>query len=479
MRIGPIEIYWNRVSAVVPAYVDFAGNGVGARGTGGAADLSPIKAGIGDVKESIGTLIDNQNGLDETMRRVGAATDRGGAVTAAALELLQLMRPDVVTTLASMQSLRTLFEDRINQLFALMEDAAAPSQIAPVVTPVSTDPDLTVQSMSELGAKEEERSPGGRRIWTIGRVRVYECRVGSGELEVRGAMKEIVSLRTKRNGYAAPGTVDVLAAAISDLAFISSTDKTFTDNTVLQRIFFVPPEYLSMFVLLCMKKQPNTQQGEAANKATAQAPNAKQDTDLLTKLRSKAARAHGQLQSNHTKNALVLIGDILRLLGQEEPTQPAAGKPKPIEAASADAQPPSQPPSPPPPTSPASVDEARSEGRPTADVAATKEGGAAEAAAAEPKATAGSATQGDIQREQKDNKRNKHRNKEGGGAAPPKPQTANLQLPLEGVTAESPGAETHATTEALTDGAGGPRNEALSLIVSASTAETIEGEQRA
>ena len=310
MKFGPFEFYWNRGGVAVPAYVDFAGSAPGMRPGGAAMELAPVKAGLDEVAEHIGTVIENQNGLDELMRRVGSAADRGGTAAATVLEILKQLHPDVRELMAELAAMKSEFANRFNELFAVVEDGitARPTPSAPSL--LSTPTELTAQIMSELGAKEEERSPAGRRIWRSGRVNIYECRVGGGEVEVRGAIKEITSLRNRRDGYNTQ--VDILAVAISDLNFPGATDETFLKQVVLDRISFVPPEYLASFVRICMKPPKRQDTGtQASSSAPAQ---------TLSTIRSKAARARGQLNTGNTKNALEIIDDIIRLAGGTDAT---------------------------------------------------------------------------------------------------------------------------------------------------------------
>ena len=310
MKIGPFEFYWNRGGAAVPAYVDFAGSASGMRPGGAGIELAPVKAGLGELKGHVETVIENQNGLDGTMRRVGAAADRGGTAAAAALEILKQLHPDVRDLIAELTGMKSEVSLRLNELFAVVEDGITARPTLPAPSLLSTPAELTAQIMSELGAKEEERSPAGRRIWKSGRVNIYESRVGGGEAEVRGAIKEINSLRNKRDGYNTQ--VDILAVAISDLNFPGATDETFLKQVVLDRISFVPPEYLASFVRICMKPPKRQETGtQASSSATAQ---------TLSTIRSKAARARGQLNSGNTKNAIEIIDEIVRLAAGTDAT---------------------------------------------------------------------------------------------------------------------------------------------------------------
>lgn len=484
MKFGPIEIYWNRVSAVVPAYVDFSsgpGNGVGTRPGVAGVDLAPIKVGLSDLKDELGTVIDNQNGLDALMRKVGAATDRSAGVAAAALELLQKVGADSTSLQGAIEALRLLFDERINQLFGLMEDAAGHAPAPQISAPISTDPELTSQTMNDLGAKEEERSPGGRRIWAIGRVRVYECRVGGGEDEVRGAIKEIISLRSKRDGYGAAGTVDILAVAIIDLSFGGASDKNFINNTVLQRISFVPPEYLATFVRLCLRKQPASTPTDSSSSATTSAPPVQADAGLLAKVRSKAARAHGQLQSNHTRNALALLAEILRLLGQEEPGEQTTPKGKNTEAPATTEQP-APTPDPNETANEMAVEDSGSPTGPPKNIRDTEPPATPQAAKTEPPpAMTATTTEPDIKDHKQTRRQKQPRSKEVVGndaQRGQKGQTGDLQLPLTPAAAKSdPALDNTADPAIAADQTSG--NAALQLVLKAPGAAPMDGEQRA
>ena len=315
MKIGRLEIFWNRSSGIVPGYVNFTGADSVAGLLAGGMDLRPIKSDLGALKDGLDTTIENQIALDELMRRVGLATDRNSGTAAETFDLVQTLQKEGATAAGVMLEVRALLDERTNQILGCLEDAAISYQAASGTAVMTTNPETTAQSMNDLGAKEEERTVEGRRIWTIGRVRVYECRVGGGEKEVRAAIAEIKSLRKQREGYS--NSVDLLAVAVPDLAFPSALEKTFINDTVLDRISFVPPEFLSTFVRLCMKKQPKPPDQPAHLNAQKPA-DAEQSAPSLGQIRSKIARAHGQLQSGNTKNASAIIGEVIKLLGGEE-----------------------------------------------------------------------------------------------------------------------------------------------------------------
>ncbi|HKP13534.1 MAG TPA: hypothetical protein VJZ91_15545 [Blastocatellia bacterium] len=465
MKFGPFEFYWNRGGVAVPAYVDFAGSAPGMRPGGAAMELAPVKAGLDEVAEHIGTVIENQNGLDELMRRVGAAADRGGTAAAAALEILKQLHPDVRDLMAELAVMKAEVSQRFNDLFAVVEDGitARPTPTAPSL--LSTPTELTAQIMSELSAKEEERSPAGRRIWKSGRVNIYECRVGGGEAEVRGAIKEITSLRNKRDGYNTQ--VDILAVAISDLNFPGATGETFVKQIVLDRISFVPPEYLASFVRICMKP-PKRQEAttQSSSSATAQ---------TLSTIRSKAARARGQLGSGNKQNALEIIDEIIRLAGgtdaatatEHEAGGAAAKTEKGPDTKPADGSKPS-PPNPTDQPQPSPTGATAPTGRATTEATAQPPAPANDGRqpAGTQSANGASGGQGGGQK-----RREKSKGKEGVGAGTQAVATDQLPLGIVDTSSgvpPSPPAPTEATQ---------PTNQTVGLLYSAEPTTPVEGRQ--
>ncbi len=90
--------------------------------------------------------------------------------------------------------------------------------------------EMLANYMADPNAKEETPAPSGRRIWSTGRVRVYESRAGGGEDKVRTALNEIMQLRAERKDY--DKSVDILAMPIEDMRSIQVEGQTVNIDTI-------------------------------------------------------------------------------------------------------------------------------------------------------------------------------------------------------------------------------------------------------